>query len=255
MLLVESALKGYAIEASDGKLGTVSDFLFDDTTWMVRWLVVDTGNWLSGRKVLIHPSAIGTADYIARELSVKLTKKQVEDSPGINRDRPVSRQMEQGLYDYYGWDPRWGGSPFEYDMGGLGMLPSSGYGDGYTTREAGFSSHVSEGDPHLRSSAAITDYHILASDGQIGHIENFLIDDTNWCIRYLIIDTKNWWPGKHVLISPYAVREINWTDRQIRIDVSRDQVKSSPPWEPLDIIDEAYEKQLHGHYGWGGHGW
>ena len=113
---------------------------------------------------------------------------------------------------------------------------------------------LNDGDPHLRSIAAVTGYHIHASDGQIGHIENFLIDDATWGIRYLIIDMKNWWPGKHVLMSPYAVREISWSKHQVRLDVSSEQVKSSLPWNPLDMIDRGYEKRLHSHYDWPGYG-
>ena len=114
---------------------------------------------------------------------------------------------------------------------------------------------LNDGDPHLRSTAAVTGYHIHASDRQIGHVENLLIDDVTWGIRYLIIDTKNWWPGKHVLMSPYAVPEISWSKHQVRLDVSRELVKSSPPWSPLDLIDQAYEERLHRHYDWPGYGW
>lgn len=116
MLRVVSGLKGYGIEASDGSLGTVADFLFDDRTWRIRWLVVDTGTWLSGRKVLVHPSAIGQADDDHKQLPVTLTKAQVHDSPNILQDRPVSMQMEADLFGYYGWDPMWGAG-----LGGAGM--------------------------------------------------------------------------------------------------------------------------------------
>ncbi len=198
MLQVGSALKGYAIEASDGKIGTVSDFLFDDITWKVRWLVVDTGAWLTGRNVLIHPSAIGQANYRQRELSVKLTKAQVEGSPDLLQDRPVSRQMEQNLHAYYGCDPDWGSSYF--DMGGMisPLAPSRHLGAVSPHENTDIVLGLNDGDPHLRSTATVTGYHIHASDGQIGHVENFLIDDATWSIRYLIVDTRNWWPGKHV---------------------------------------------------------
>jgi len=254
MQLVVSALKGYAIEASDGKIGTVGDFLFDDQTWKLRWLVVDTGGWLTGRKVLIHPSAIGHADYERQELPVALTKAQVEGSPDIRQDQPVSRQMESHLYDYYGWDPYWGSSYF--GMGAIGLpLASPPYVGPSAARESGSEeSHPDSGDPHLRSIAAVTSYHIHATDGEIGHVENFLVDDASWDVRYLIVDTRNWWPGKHVLVSPYAVREISWSERQVQLNVARGQVKASPPWNPIDMIDQAYEKRLHGHYGWPGYG-
>jgi sporulation protein YlmC with PRC-barrel domain len=257
MLLVVSALKGYAIEASDGRLGTVSDFLFDDVTWKVRWLVVDTGAWLTGHKVLVHPSAIGQMDNDRRRLPVALTKAQVEASPDILQDQPVSRQMEDHLYDYYGWDPRWGGSSyFGTNPGAIAspLSPPPYFGGAAVREAAGDDPRADDGDPHLRSIAVVTGYHIHASDGEIGHVENFLVDDARWDVRYLIIDTRNWWPGQHVLISPYAVQDISWPDHQIRLDVARDQVKASPPWDPLDKIDQAYERRLHDHYGWCGYG-
>ena len=122
MLWNASAIKGYAIEASDGDIGTVSDFLFDDATWLVRWLVVDTGNWLSGRKVLLPPSVLGRLYAKDRAFAVKLTIQQVKDSPEIDTDRPVSRQMESKVYDYYGWSPYWGSGLY---MGGFGYAPAA----------------------------------------------------------------------------------------------------------------------------------
>ncbi len=254
MLLAGSALKGYAIEANDGRIGSVDDVLFDDRTWRVSWLVVDTGTWLTGRKVLIHPSALGKADYGAQCLPVNLTKAQVKASPAFYQDQPVSRQMEYDLYDYYGWDPVWGGSIF----GGGMMSPafSTPYVGGVAVREAAaIEDRRDEGDPHLRSIDAVTGYHIHAEDGSIGHVESFLVNDEDWSIRYLVVDTRNWWPGQHVLISPYAVRTISWPDRRVELDASREQVKSSPPWDPAALIDRAYEQRLHSHYSWPGYGW
>ena len=116
-------------------------------------------------------------------------------------------------------------------------------------------SRLNDGDPNLRSAAAVTGYHIQASDGEIGHVKDVLLDDGRWEIRYLIVDTKKWGFGKHVLVSPYAVREIRWSDKHIRLDLGCDQIKASPPWDPDEIVDQAYEKQLHSHYGWRGYGW
>jgi hypothetical protein len=248
MLQVGTALRGYEIKASDGTIGSVSDFLFDDRTWKVRWLVVDTGNWLTGRLVLIHPSAIGRVDSIRRVLPVKLTKARVQASPDIIRDRPVSRQNEFNLYDYYGWDPVGGSSYF----GPNAMAPDVAE---QAVTEAGVLSRLEGHDTHLRSVAEVTGYDIEASDGAIGHLENVLLEDDFWGIRYLIIDTRNWWPGQHVLLSPYAVHEVRWSKQQIFLNVSRERVKASPPWAPLDLIDQAHEKQLHRHYDWPGYGW
>ncbi|NEU14659.1 PRC-barrel domain containing protein [Methylobacterium sp. BTF04] len=267
MLNAVSSLKGFGIRAKDGSLGTVSDFLFDDSTWKVRWMVVDTGRWLTGRKVLVHPSAVVSAEYGARELNVALTKAQVEESPDIARDRPISQQMQNDLYGYYGWDPLWGGG-----MSGAGIYGGSMYGGrigaiasplsapAYFGREAVLEAergetNLNEGDPHLRSIAEVTGYHVHATDGDIGHIQDVLVDSASWVVRYFIIDTSNWWFGQHVLVSPYAVKSVEWSDRHVRLDIERGQVKSSPPWNPAQAINDAYERRLHGHYDWPGYDW
>ena len=273
MLIVGSALKGYAIEASDGHIGTVKTFLFDDRTWKIRWLVIDTDTWLPGRQVLVHPSAIGQPDHEGQRLPVRLTKAQVEASPDILQDQPVTMQMQSRLYDHYDWDPLWGPDFYGAGMTGLGMpglgmpglgMTGLGMGGGLGTptlaegraMEADTMQRGAEdGDPHLRSMTAVRGYHIHATDGSIGHVENFLLDDATWAIRYLIIDTRNWWPGARVLVSPYAVVSIEWGENQIRLNVSRDQVKASPPWDPVAVVDQTYEQRLHGHYGWPGYGW
>jgi sporulation protein YlmC with PRC-barrel domain len=258
MILVGSALKGFAVAAKDGKIGTVKDFLFDDRTWKIRWMVVDTGGWLTGRKVLVHPSAIGHPDYRHEELAVNLSKKVIEDSPGILSDAPVSQQMQTNLYGYYGWDPFWGGAnyfgSYPYAMGAAFDPPPYG-GDTGLLQEERRGAYQDDGDRELRSTTEIVGYHIQAKDGPIGHVENLLVDDATWDIRYLIIDTKNWWPGQHVLISPYAVKGISWPDRDVTVDVTRDQVKASPGWDPLAMVDTDYGRRLHSHYEWPGYGW
>jgi hypothetical protein len=257
MLIVESALKGYAIEASDGRIGTVKTFLFDDTTWKIRWLVVDTGHWLTDRTVLVHPSAIGLPDHERQHLPVNLTKAQIEASPDIQQDQPVTMQMQNHLYGYYGWDPYWGP---DYYGGGLTGIGTSGLGTPFPGHETAMDTDTlqrgsDDGDAHLRSMHAVRGYHIDATDGSIGHVENFLIDDVTWAIRYLIVDTRNWWPGAHVLISPYAVQSIDYDDQKLRLNVTRDKVKASPPWDPVEIVEDMYERRLHGYYGWPGYGW
>ena len=255
MMLVGAALKGYAIEAADGAAGSVSEFLFDDTTWKIRWLVVNTGNWLSGRKVLLHPSSIGQPDYDREVLPVSLTKAKIQASPDIMRDAPVSVQMQSSLYDYYGWDPLWGGGYLGPISMAHPLAPPPYFGAPAVREALDEGTLVMDGDPHLRSSKTVTGYHIHAEDGHIGHLENLLIDDATWTIRYLIVDTSNWWIGKHVLVSPYAVRRINWSDQTIDININKARLTSSPPWDPLTTIDLAYEQRLHRHYNWPGYGW
>lgn len=256
MLMETTELKGYAIAATDGLIGTVNDFLFDDRTWKLRWLVVDTGVWLSGRKVLLHPSAIGQPDHATEQLAVNLTQEQVRGSPDLAQDQPVSQQLENHLYEYYGWDPMWGGAGYFGAGGTMFPMDTAPYFGGTAARAAHeVESHAPEGDPNLRSTDEVTGYDIQARDGAIGHVENILIDDASWTIRYLLVDTRNWLPGEHVLASPYAVRKIDWASHQIHLDLTCDQVKAGPPWDAQLPIDQDYEKRLHGHYGWPGYGW
>jgi hypothetical protein len=259
MLVVIAAFKGNAIEATDGRMGTVSDFLLDDRTWKVRWLVVDTGTWLTGRKVLLHPSAVGKSDYEHRALNVALTTAQVQASPDIRRDQPVSRQVELNLYDYYGWNPVWdGGGYFGAGLGiGAGAVAAPLSAPPFFAagpRPSGEVLLPDEADPHLRSTTELVGYHVHASDGSIGHVENLLVEDATWDIRYLIVDTKNWLPGRHVLISPYAVTAIGWEEKEVRLNAPRERVKSSPAWDPFVMVDQVYEKELHHHYSWPGYG-
>ena len=247
MLRNASAINGYAIAASDGRLGTVSDFLFDDASWLIRWLVVDTGNWLSGRKVLLPPSVLGHLDPSGQEFSVRLTMQQVKDSPDIETDRAVSRQMETNIYDYYGWSPYWGTG---FYMSGNGYMAGTMAAPGPRPREADIADAPrSHEDPHLRSIAAVTGYHIHASDGEIGHVEDFLVDDADWSIHYLVVDTKNWWPAKKVLILPRSAREIDWKGKLVNLDVDRQRVKDSPAYDASTTIDRAYAEKFHTYYG------
>ena len=255
MFLVGTAIKGYAIEAEDGRMGTVSDLLFDDRTWKVRWLVADTGGWLSGRKVLIHPSAMGGADIARQMFPVRLTKAQVRGSPDIAQDEPVSKQMEDDLHSYYGWQPLWGTSYFGPGAIGTSMWPSPMLGDAMLQERRGPPLHSEDGDLHLRSMNEVVGYHVHATDGHIGHVENFIVDDESWGFRYFIVDTRNWWPGQHVLMSPYAIDEISWSYQAIKLDVTTARVKASPAWDPLAIIDRDYERRLHSYYEWPGYGW
>jgi hypothetical protein len=248
MLRHTSDLRGYAIGATDGPIGAITDFLFDDVTWLVRWLVVDTGGFLGERRVLLPPSALGHVDHSGRRLSVNLTRQQLRDSPPVSADEPVSRVMETNLYDHYGWSPYWSTG---FYMGGFG------YPAGLTTPvDLGFTSRDRQdaverrasADERLRSVHEITGYHIHARDGEIGHVADFLIEDGDWSIHYLIVDTQNWWPGKQVLISPRSIESTDWSKRLVNLDVDRGTVKDSPAYDGSMTVDRAYEVQFHGHY-------
>ncbi len=215
MLWNASTINGYTIDASDGQIGAVSDLLFEDADWAVRWLVVKTGALLSGRKVLLPLSALGQPDAKSSRIPVSLTMQQVQDSPDVDADLPVSQQSEAQIDTYYG------------------RAVSANDGS----------------QPHLRSIAAVTGCYIHATDGDIGHAEDFLIDDSGWSIRYLIVDTQNWWAGEKVLISPRSVRRISWQDKLISLDVSRQKVKDSPRYDATRTVDGMYEEEFYTYYG------
>jgi hypothetical protein len=241
MIRHTSKIEGFALEASDGAIGSISDLLFDDATWQIRWLVIDTGGWLSGRKVLLPPSALGHVNHIGHQFSVRLTQQQVKDSPSVNTDEPVSRQMETGLYDYYGWAPYWSTG---FYMGGYGYAGGVGMPLSIPAHDA----KAMHGDPRLRSVREITGYRLDANDGEIGHVADVLIEDADWSIHYLVADTRNWWPGKKVLISPRSIASIDWSPRLVHLIISREQLKGSPAYDGSQALDRAYEYAFHGYY-------
>jgi hypothetical protein len=249
MLWNASKIDGHAVAARDGNIGRIEDFLFDDISWHIRWAVVNTGNWLSGRKVLLPTSALGHPDSSGREFPVELTMQQVKDSPDIDTERPVSRHMETSVYGYYGWNPYWGNGLYmgAYGYGG-GVSASPSLGRSMDEQEIA-DAEMDNDDPHLRSIKAVSGYHVHAADGSIGHDEDFLIEDADWRIHYLVIDTKNWWPGKRALISPRSVRSIEWRDRLLHLGIDRQTVKASPAYDPELAVDPAYEKRLEEYYG------
>ncbi len=262
MLRSVKDLEGYAVDATDGTIGHVKDFHFDDRDWVVRYLVVDAGAWLSSRKVLVSPIAIGDPDWAERLLPVRLTKEQVRNSPDIDTDKPVSRQHEMQYAGYYGYPYYWGGAG--YWGGGMYpylMMPGySGSGSQQTIRaeeQAAYARAEEEGrrneDPHLRSCRAVMKYHVHASDGDIGHVDGMLVDDATWAIRYLIVNTSNWWQGHQVLVAPQWIEDVSWLDSKVSVKLTRQAIKDAPVYDPASAPDRAHEVGLHEHYGRAGY--
>jgi len=194
MLDKVKTLDGYKLANHDeGEIGTVKDFYFDDQYWIIRYLVAGTGRWLTGRQVLLSPYALVAVIPEKHHITVKLTKQQIESSPTLSSDKPVSRQFEESYYGYYGWPMYWSGS---YTWGAYPYLERD------DERRPELNPEEKGWDPHLRSIREVSGYHIHATDGELGHVEDFVIDDETWAIRYLIVDTRNWLPGKKILIAP-----------------------------------------------------
>lgn len=254
MLKLAKQFEGLELQARDGAVGNVSDLYFDDAEWRVRYLVVDTGSWLSGRSVLISTAALVTT--ATGELSVFLTKEQVRNSPGIDTDKPVSRQYEEQLHAYYAWPYYWGG-PFV--GGGLtSSAPAAAVPVAAATERRSQASQASgmasterpaelPGDPHLRSADEVRGYHIQARDGAIGHIEDFVVDGQSWEVRHVIVDTRNWWPGRKVMLSRDRLVDIDWVESRASVDLTRDAIKGSPEFDP-GKLSQDYTDRLEAHY-------
>jgi hypothetical protein len=223
----------------------------------VRYFVVDAGSWLSSRKVLVSPLSVQQPDWPGKTLSVSITKVQVSNSPNIDTDKPVSRQNEEQYLGYYGYPYYWGGTGLWGDaMYPYSMVPSyDGDGPEWLERQredevalAAERARHRNDDPHLRSCEAVQGYHVKASDGEIGHVSGFLVDDATWAIRYLVVDTSNWWMGHKVLIAPPWIIGVQWSDKTVSVDLTRDAVQASPVYDPKAVMDRAWERNLHQHY-------
>jgi hypothetical protein len=214
----------------------VRDVLFDDETWKTRWIVADADGWFGGRAVLIDPSVIGQPDDGRKLLPVNLTMARIKASPGIADHQPVSRQMDTGEIDPYGYDPRWQWQYGAGDSVAYRQMAPPHEAEWYSECDSG--NRSCNGDPHLRSVAAVTGYHIQATDGDIGHVESFLVDDQGWSILYLVIDTRNWLRGTHVLVAPAAVSGIDWSSGEVRLRVTREQVRTSRAWQSEAALPE-----------------
>ena len=245
-MLTNKHLKDFAIRATDGELGTIEDLYFDDETWAIRYLIVDTGGWLGGRRVLISPISVVHTDWEAKRLDVALTKRQVEHSPEIDTHKPVSRQHEAGYVGYYGYPYYWG-CPYQWGAAaypaGLATPPTA------STEAMAARIRRESTDSHLRSGEAVTGYNIEAADGEIGHVDGFVVDDEAWAIRYMEVATRNWWPGKKILLSPAWIERVSWTDSKVYVGLSREAIKDAPEYVESRPITREYENRLYFHYG------
>jgi hypothetical protein len=215
MLHKASRIRGTTVRATDGDVGQVEELYFDDDTWTIRFLVVDTGSWLMHRRVLIPPISIERPWTIAGLLST-LTKEQIQHSPEVDSHPTMSRQDETRVLAHYGYPSYW---------------------EDRAERDSATAdpSRVKPGDEHLCGTKDVTGDHLQASDGEIGHVDDFLIDDESWRIRYLVIDTSNWIGGRSVVISPAALHGIDWSQSKMQVALTREAIRQSPSFDSIEI--------------------
>ncbi|MBC8006195.1 MAG: PRC-barrel domain-containing protein [Verrucomicrobia bacterium] len=244
MFIKTKSIKNYKLLGTDGEVGKVKEFFFDDQFWTVRYLIAETGNWLTGKIVLISPYAIQSIDNDEEQIITNLSKQQIENSPAMDTDLPVSRQYETSYHGYYGYPQYWSGSLM------WGALPhiSKNSNEWEPSEE-----NESSGDPNLRSTKDVSGHDIQATDGEIGHVDDFIIDEDTWAIRYLVIDTQNWWTGKKVLVSPRWIRRVSWDEQKVYVNLSRDRIKESPEYTDDLLLTRDYETRLHSYYNQSGY--
>ncbi len=247
---------GDTLRATDGDIGTVDDLLVDDRRWGVRYLVVETGGWLSSRKVLISPLSLGPNGAEARVLPVRISREQVRLSPDIDTDRPVSRQHELEYLAYYGYPNYWD----SVGLWGAGAMPGmvvpalgmpgleAAVDDRMTAGTPAAAGTETAGDPHLRSCAELIGYDLKATDHEIGHVKGFIVDDADWALRYFVIDTSRWLFGHLVLIAPQWIEQVSWDDRQVAVSLRADDVRNAPAWDGSTVPDRSHETALYRHH-------
>lgn len=246
MLRSSRSLEGYRIHAIDGEIGTASDLYFDDLSWVTRYLIVDTGKWLPGRRVLLAPISVIGVDNADLSLKVSLTREQVEQSPPVWKDKPVSRQEEKLLVEHFDWPAYW-----DYPLAGvtLGAEAAAVHPESRIGRTTNPTIEEEPGDPHLRSVREVAGYSVHAEDGDIGHVEDLIVEDDAWVIRYMVVDTRNWLPSPKVLVSPTWCEEVRWDDSSVHVALPRETIKNCPKYDPHEPVNREYEIQLYDYYG------
>lgn len=245
MLYRMEKLIGLSIGTSDGELGKIRDIYFDDRRWAVRYLVVETGSWLEERKVLISPLAVLRIDWSEGIVHVRLTQEQVKGSPSLDTHKSVSRQHELEYFNYYGY-PDYLTGPLLWGLTPYPVIPSgesTPYNQGLVAR-----ANEEQGDPHLRSISEVKGYQLHATDASMGHLEDLMIDNASWAVRYLVVDTANWWFGKHVVMPVQWIQKLDWDAKSVFVDVSREAVRHAPEYDAAIQFSREYEVRLFGHY-------
>jgi hypothetical protein len=240
-------MKKFEVIATDGRIGSIEDVYFDAERWAVRYIVVDTGTWLPGRLVLISPLSVTRTEWGEQRLLLSISQEQVKNSPGIDAHTPVSRRQERDYLDYYGYPYYWGHAGL-WGAYALPMLPTAEQLAAERVRASQAEEKAAEqGDTQLRSASAVIGHVLRATDGDLGHVDDFLLDDVSWAIRYLVIDTSNWWFGKQVLVAPEWIADLAWPERTVNVNVTRQQLKGAPEYDRAEHVDRQWEAAYYQH--------
>ncbi len=253
MLRSVRELTNYVLSAVDGDIGRCKDFLFDAERWALRYLVADTGKWIPKRKVLISPISLGHADHETRRLHVHLTRAQIESAPPLGEDEALTRTHEMAFAQFYGFPFYWAGA----SLWGFAATPhelrqpedprvaeASGRAVPHRPTEA-----LAEHDSRIYAVSEVLGFRIAASNGDLGGISDFIVDDDTWALGYAVVDTQPVWPGRQVLVAPSWIRSLDWHTKKAVVDLTRQQVEQSPPFDPATPVNRQFEERLYDYYG------
>lgn len=245
MLSTLSSLYNYTLWTKDGELGNVADTYFEDETWVIRYLVVDLNRWLPGRKVLVPPSIADQPRDDKGRIPVSMTRDSVRISPEFSSDQPVSRQLEDQIHSFFGWQPYWSGEPE-----GGSVSPKAPEGENMTgDRQAeSIPDHDPEGKSHLRSARDMVGYKIEATRQPVGTLADLLVDDESWMVRYLVVDVGQPDTTRQVVIAADTVETIDWRQLAIYLDLDRENIERAPSYEAAPVLPEALERELERHF-------
>ncbi|HWQ92980.1 MAG TPA: PRC-barrel domain-containing protein [Clostridia bacterium] len=239
MLRAIKQIQGNKLGATDGEIGHIKDFYFDDVNWMIRYVVADTGSWLPGRLVLVSPRSIERLYQSGNMLLVNLTREQIEKSPPIDAHKPVSRQHEEEFYRYYGWPYYWEGAGV-WGMSGFPILTERAEPfHGEQRKDA--SKPQTTADSHLRSVETIIGYKVEAGSHSVGYVEDFLVDDESWALRHAVVNVGSWHLNRKVLISPGEIEWISWDESKVTLRLTKKAVLDLPDYVPTscDISEKS----------------
>jgi len=242
MLIPTKTCRHLALRGLDADFGRVQEFFIDDRTWAVRYLVADTGGWLRGRQVLLSPHALRAVQPADHVIPVDLTRQQVEASPPVDSDEPLSRHWEDAYHRYYAWPAYWAGSPTIIGGGPI-LAPIPLITD---ILDDDNPDHI-DADPHLLSSAALIGHRIQSLDGDIGHVSDVIISDDTWSVAYIEIDTGNWL-GRKSLIARDWLERASWSREVVQVHLHREAIRQAPILPTGGEISAEYEVALHQHY-------
>jgi sporulation protein YlmC with PRC-barrel domain len=211
-----SEIRGFKAFCTGGEVGKVSDLYFDDEKWIVRYLIVDTGSWLTRHSVLISPLSVEAVSWETRQIRLSIDREKVEKSPDIDYHKPISRQQEAEYHSYYGYPYYWA----DTSMWELSPIPA--YVPATSPKQ---SPETPQEDNHLRSTNEIIGCQVKASDGEIGRVRDLLVDEDSWGVKSIVIDEADAPEQSGLDLPVSSVLRLSWTDRSVYVNVSRDEIR------------------------------